>query len=78
MELKVKVGSSDGRFIHSTVTAMYDHVDSVRSTISRRLMDTEDRMIREQLIKMGWTPPSEAEDEVPPDGRPSVCQYHNM
>lgn len=34
----------------------------VRKVIWRRILDTEDRAVREKLIELGWTPPSRQRD----------------
>lgn len=31
--------------------------DSLRGIVHRRIIQTEDQVIREALIKLGWTPP---------------------
>lgn len=33
-------------------------LENVREVIWRRILDTEDHMVRQKLIELGWTPPT--------------------
>lgn len=50
--------SSDGSRIISTEidSSLFD----VRENILRQVIDTSDRLVRERLIELGWTPPDPA------------------
>ena len=37
----------------------YDEIEKTRHIISERIINTQEEQIREQLIKLGWTPPKE-------------------
>ncbi len=37
---------------------LYDDISELVTTISRRIINTEEQQIREALIKLGWTPPA--------------------
>lgn len=37
----------------------YDEISKTRQRISERIINTQEEQIREQLIKLGWTPPKE-------------------
>lgn len=43
------------------VTEVIDDIGTYRQRIMRHVMDTQDKQIREALIKLGWTPPDDAE-----------------
>ena len=44
--------------IHSEYYA-YDDIDRERRKVSELIINTQEEQIREQLIKLGWTPPRE-------------------
>lgn len=47
---------SDGR--HITL------IEDLRRELCRRVLDTEDRMVREALIKLGWSPPERTRELI--------------
>jgi len=59
-EIFVKCHASDG---------VIDISDTVNETY-RRLIDTKEKLVKEQLIKLGWTPPAK--------GSMSQLEYKNI
>lgn len=39
----------------------YDDIEKTRQIMSERIINTQEEQIIEQLIKLGWTPPKEAQ-----------------
>ena len=37
----------------------YDEISKARQIMSERIINTQEEQIREQLIKLGWTPPKD-------------------
>lgn len=55
MEKEVKVSVNNNKIeLESWILA-----NEVRSNFVRKVVDTEDLLIREALIKIGWTPPKD-------------------
>ena len=56
-----------------------DRIIAIETTIAgefySRLFDTEDKLIREGLIRLGWTPPEDKSPEVAIEGRPSAGPF---
>jgi hypothetical protein len=48
------VGVVDDRLIYAELV---HELNGVRETIIRGMIDTQDRLVREKLIALGWTPP---------------------
>lgn len=41
------------------VQDMTNHLDGIRDSLVRQVIDTKEDQIRTALIKLGWTPPAE-------------------
>jgi hypothetical protein len=59
MEIKINTFTKEDLIIQEEY--MEDQACSYRSEITRRIIDTREAQVREVLIKLGWTPPSEAQ-----------------
>ena len=51
------VDEEKGRILQEVV--LEDELSSIRETISRRVIDTQEEQARQALIRLGWTPPKE-------------------
>lgn len=57
MKYIISAQIDDHKIIMSTVTEHGPGLDNIAAAVIRQVVDTQDQVIREALIKMGWTPP---------------------
>lgn len=62
MELKLEFKALYQPPVIGVDVSSYNSIEERRIHISRMIADTTDKLMREQLIAMGWTPPP---DKVP-------------